>query len=290
MLNLFAPIESTRSLQNKYTAQGLGDRIHLVTILWTLSNKENKYVRLHLSGDKASPRKRLSFEEVTQLFDKRAFDVVFHEVYPKSNSEFQEFLKGKGIDAIAFYYKDHPGWHEKFKGVEVSQYLREIPLIRPPVSETESKLVTSQWDTTGQKRRFSPSEISLIIEQYKKQGFEVITVGGEATEDRYRYSLLEVGKLMSTSAFHIGVDSGFMHLAQLFLPPERIHMYSKPSSYWAHHLFRGIENGMKLNPNFKKLTTFELQRVAWRYDSPGLLRIWHVGKALLTGKKWMGER
>jgi ADP-heptose:LPS heptosyltransferase len=242
-------------------------------------------VRLHLSADKASHKKRVSFEEVISLFDNRKFDVEFHEVYPTSNMEFQEFLQDKGIDAQAFYYKDHPGWREKFIGVEVSGYLREIPLIRPPVSETQSKVITSQWDTTGQKRKFSQSEINLILEKYKEQGYQVITVGGEAKEERYRESLWEVGRLMSRSAFHVGVDSGFMHLAQLFLPPERIHVYSKPTNYWAHHLFRGIENGMSLNINFKKLSTFEFQKVAWRYDSPRLLRAWHVGRRIMLGKE-----
>jgi hypothetical protein len=86
---------------------------------------------------------------------------------------------------------------------------------------------------------------------------------------------------MSKSAFHIGVDSGFMHLAQLLLPANRIHVYSKPQNFWSHHLFRGIENGMILNKNFRRITALEFQVVSWRYDSPALLSLWHSGKKLI---------
>ena len=280
LLNLFAPVESTRSAENRYTAQGLGDRLHLLTIAWALSINKSEFVRLHLSGDKLNPRKRASFLEIFAIFPSPNFELVFHEELPESDFEFQRYLRGVGIDALPFYYRDHPGWREGKSGIEVSTALRTIPLLAAPVAENESKTITSQWDTTGARRKFTPSEMKKVLDCYRQEGYEIITVGGEAEEVRYRESLSDVAQLMSKSALHIGVDSGFMHLAQLFLPAERIHVYSKPQNFWSHHLFRGIENGMVLNKNFKKITSLGFQLVSWRYDSPELLRLWHSGKKI----------
>ena len=153
-------------------------------------------------------------------------------------------------------------------------------MLSAPVKENESKTITSQWDTTGERRKFTPNEITKILDSYRQEGYEIITVGGEAEQGLYRESLSAVAQLMSNSALHIGVDSGFLHLAQLFLPAERIHVYSKPQNFWSHHLFRGIENGMILNQNFKKITPLEFELVSLRYDSPELLRLWHYGKTI----------
>jgi hypothetical protein len=242
-------------------------------------------VKLHLSGDKLNARKRASFEEIFELFPSPNFEIAFHEELPKSNIEFQSYLKSVGITALPYYYNDHPGWREVRTGVEISTSLRKIPLMTPPTPEEESKIVTSQWDTTGARRKFSSYETLKILDRYRREGYEIITVGGEAGEDRYRESLAAVAQLMSKSAFHIGVDSGFMHLAQLLLPANRIHVYSKPQNFWSHHLFRGIDNGMILNKHFKPISAFELQLISWRYDSPRLLRFWHHGKNLLGGEK-----
>jgi hypothetical protein len=239
-------------------------------------------VKLHLSGDKLTPRKRASFEEIMKLFPSPNFELVFHEELPKSNLQFQSYLESVGINAFPFYYKDHPGWREVRSGIEISTALRKIPPIIAPTPAKESKIVTSQWDTTGARRKFSSNETLEILDRYRREGYEVITVGGEAEEDRYRESLSAVAQLMSKSAFHVGVDSGFMHLAQLLLPMDRIHVYSKPQNFWSHHLFRGIENGMILNKNFRRITALEFEVASWRYDSPALLNLWHSGRNLIN--------
>ena len=284
LLHLMAPVESTRSNQNNYTAQGFGDRIHLLTILWTVSEKMERPVALHLSGDKGTLRKRNSFNEIMDLFQSRNFELRFHDFLPNSDEDFRQYLLSIGVTAQKFYYQDYPGWREKLTGFEVSGLLIDIQLLRQPVSLKESRYVTSQWDTTGAMRKFTAEEIQEIENAYVKQGFEVVTVGGAASEPRFRDSLLDIADLVSASAFHIGVDSGFMHFAQLFLPPNRIHVYSKPGNFWSHHLFRGLDNGMVLNAHFTKITRFQLQKVLWRYNSPKLLRLWHTGKALLSGR------
>jgi hypothetical protein len=276
-----APVESTRSTQNQYTAQGLGDRIHLLTILWMISVKKGWNVTLHLSQDKSTLRKRNSFNEIMGLFPPGRFQLLFHDFQPSSDEDFRLYLSSIGITAQKIFYQDYPGWREELTGFEVSEMLRGIKLLRQPIAQEESRYVTSQWDTTGLMRKFSPQEIQEIEGAYINQGFEVVTVGGFASQARFRNSLIDIGELMSASAFH---DSGFMHFAQLFLPPSRIHVYSKPGNYWSHHLFRGLDNGMVLNAHFAKITPFQFQRVLWRYNSPTLLRLWHTGKKLLLSR------
>lgn len=269
------PVESTRSASSLFTAQGLGDRVHLITILWALSNKSKEPIRLHFSELVNTTRKRSSFDEILQLVNCPQIELLFHDYIPQSNRDFENYLKAIGVLAHAIYYKDYPGWRERKCGVEVSSLLREIPLISSPIESHNSNVVTAQWDTTGDKRKFSPDEIDAIEREYINRGFTIVTVGGQATEDRFRNSLNEIAGVISNAAFHIGVDSGFMHFAQLYLPPNRIHVYSKIENYWSHHLLRGIDNGMVLNRYYKKPSVIQLQKVRWRYDSPKLLRIWH---------------
>lgn len=281
-LNIIVPVESTRSKVIKYTAQGLGDRVHLLTIAWAAANKWNQDVTLHLSADKNTPKKRRSFDELLTLFPCNAIRLQFHEYHPSSNVDFEEYLRSVGVTGDTFFYGDHMGWNERRKGIDVSLLLSEIPLIKPFDDNFPRRIVTTQWDTTGEMRKFTPAEIQEILDSYRREGYEVITIGGEASETKYRDSLFEIGQLLSQAKYHVGVDSGFMHFAQIFLPPHRIHVYSKSTNFWSHHLFRGIENGMVLNYHFEKYSFLQLKKIQWRYDSPLLLRIWHSSKRFLN--------
>ena len=68
MIHLAVPIESTRSPRTKYTAQGLGDRVHLLTLAYAMSVRERQSVTLHLTCEMSSGFKRQSFLEILQLF------------------------------------------------------------------------------------------------------------------------------------------------------------------------------------------------------------------------------
>ena len=50
---------------------------------------------------------------------------------------------------------------------------------------------------------------------------------------------------MAKAKFHVGSDSGMMHLAQLYMNYEDIHIYDTDGSYKSHHLVRAINNGTK---------------------------------------------
>ena len=67
MIHLAVPVESTRSPRTKYTAQGLGDRIHILTLAYAMSVRERQSVTLHLTCEMSSGFKRQSFLETLQL-------------------------------------------------------------------------------------------------------------------------------------------------------------------------------------------------------------------------------
>ncbi len=275
MLEIMVPVESVRSPGTEYTAQGLGDRIHLITLGWVLSQKLESAVCFHLSRNHWLGKKRESFHEILELFPTRNIKLVFHDYSPQDNQDFRRYLLSINIDPQSFFYGDFPGWNELKVGIDVSKYLFPIPLLQLPIESGVSSYVTCQWDSTGSQRKISEDEISAIVNAYKREGFRVITVGGSALEPKYRDSLSSIAKLISEAELHIGVDSGFMHLAQLYLPPERIHVYSKFGRYWSHHLFRGLKNGMILNAKSKKMSWIELRYIALRYNSPRLMKLKH---------------
>jgi hypothetical protein len=275
MLEIMVPVESVRSPGTKYTAQGLGDRLHLITLGWVLSEKLEVGVRFHLSRDHWLGKKRDSFCEILDLFPTKKIKLIFHDYSAQDNQDFKKYLLEVNIKPQDFFYGDFPGWNESRVGIDVSKYLSSIPLLQQPVKGGVSSYITCQWDSTGSQRKLSEREISKIVDAYERDGYNVITVGGSALEPKYRDSLSSIAKLISGAEFHIGVDSGFMHLAQLYLPPERIHVYSKFGRYWSHHLFRGLKNGMILNAKGKKMSWLELRCTALRYNSPRLMKLKH---------------
>ena len=275
MIHIMSPVKSTRSPNTIYTAQGLGDRVHLITIAWCLSNQYKQSVTLHLHKLQSIERKKKSFLEILELFPQGNIQLKFHDLEPTSDFEFEDFIRDSGVNVCRIFYGDFPGWNEDLNGIDVSPLLGSVPILNLTTKKIDRKYVTSQWDTTGAKRRFRVDEVERIISHYESEGFEVITVGGQAQEEIYRNSLRDIAKLISEAEFHIGVDSGFMHFAQLFLPPSKIHVYSKSNNFWSHHLFRGLKNGMKLNVHYKKISRLSLFLIRIRYTSPNVTRYLH---------------
>ena len=72
-------------------------------------------------------------------------------------------------------------------------------------------------------------------------------MGGEAEDPRLR-TAAHAGYAMSRAAYHIGVDSGYMHLAQLYFKPEDIYLYTnKDPGKWLHHLNMARDHGCRIN-------------------------------------------
>jgi len=88
--------------------------------------------------------------------------------------------------------------------------------------------VTSQFITRNIHSYIKPEYIKAIKEHYISQGYELVGVGADANIADLQgttNNIKHIAKVMSNAAFHIGRDSGMMHLAKLCIPVENIHVY-----------------------------------------------------------------
>ena len=199
------------SADRPYTATGLGDRIHGVTLAWAYGQGEPVTLHLapeHLTGGQFG-NKPESWAEIVALFPAGAITLSLEpggEIYR---------------------YGDYPGPREP-RGLDIVPYLRDFPLL---ADGPRGDYVTAQWDANGPGRRVPRPRIE-----------NAVIVGGEAEGD-LRWSLAAIGQLMARARGHVGVDSAFMHLAQLYMPRERITIYHREAM--SHHVKRARDNGAR---------------------------------------------
>ena len=269
---------STRSSGLKYTAQGLGDRIHLVSLCYEISKAQSEIVTLHLARNHLGGKKRDSFLEILNLFPNSLVKLRFHESEFQTTSEWKNYLTQEGILALSFEYRDHPGWLEKPSDIDASSFLYARHLLQPSCEHRlrlPTEFVTVQWDSTGKDRQLPDHEISKIEKKYQESGLEVIRLGGQSTDNLLRDCLACSASAIYKSRYFAGVDSGFLHLALQIKNPSQIHFYTARNRYWSHHAFRAIEMGSVVNYYSGKLNTIDFIYTKLRYDSPRLMRKVH---------------
>ena len=88
----------------------------------------------------------------------------------------------------------------------------------------KKKFVTYQFDTTSAKRQTKFKK--QILQNYKKKGYELISLEETASKHWKNRTKMQM-KYLSQSDFHLGVDSGLMHMAVYFLPLQRIKMFAR---------------------------------------------------------------
>ncbi len=197
-----------------------------------------------VAGGKKSDKKKLSWSEILKLFPKDSVQVQNWPIENISESHWLEYLKDHSVHAEIYYYKDtihmHP--NETVVPLEMSQYLKKPVMLKPIVNTwLPDKFITVQWDSTDAGRTISPIVRERIHSKYKGA---VIYVGGEGVGN-FKTSLAHIGAAMAKADYHVGSDSGMMHLAQLYKKFEDIHVYSPANGYISHHLVRAINNGTK---------------------------------------------
>ena len=243
---------SVRDPTKPFTTTGLGDRIHGATVAWAYSNAHATPVTIHLTKSKyiggQFNNKRQSWAEIFDLFPSN-ITLQYREYEPISERDWILYLKNIGIDAELFWYKDFPGTHESREDLDISKYLKNIPLLTPqPVDlDLPEKFITCQWDSNDRKRTISQSDQLKVLDKYKKQGYSIVIVGGEALNDNLRWSLKHIAYAMSKAEKHVGVDSAFMHMAFLYFPLDKIDLYIDRDGFFSHHMKRAISNGVKVN-------------------------------------------
>jgi hypothetical protein len=226
-LNLALPCRSTTG-DRPYTTPGLGDRIHSVTCAWAYGQAHGTSVTLHVTREQMTGgqfnNKPQSWAEIVALFPAGSVAIQPHDFSPVSQ---QEWLRHTGAES--WWYGDYPGPRERAERIDISEYLRRIPLLS---NRERGNFATVQWDAGGASRRVSAAWQRKVLEQHQK----TVTVGGGG--------LLELDAVvMSRAGTHVGVDSAFFHLAQLYLPPNRIYLCYRPGAM-SHHVKRAIDNGV----------------------------------------------
>jgi hypothetical protein len=236
-----------------YTTPGLGDRIHSAIIGWVYGQCTDEPATLHLTHDKwyggQYGNKSDSWSEIVSLFPTGSLRVRHHEVLPHNEKGWLAYLRTTGIYAEMYSYGDYPGKFDTVAGFDIAPLLRQIPPLQaePQPVKLPARFFTVQWDSSAKSRRIPRERRDSIIERYKRStGCKPVVVGGEA-EDQMRWSLKNIAYAMSRAQFHIGADSAFFHLAQLYMPWERIHLYNLPGGFHSHHALRARDNGAQIN-------------------------------------------
>ena len=255
MKHLALRSKSMRNGDRPFTAPGLGDRVHSVLLGHLYSLLHDDKVTIHLTADKNDkPRKQQSWPEIISLFP----DTVTykdHDVQDLPENEWLAYLKENGYDAETYYYKDTVDMHPNDPPtsiplpLDVSELLlKDYPLLQAKEEYAvfvPSKFVTAQWDTTDPGRSIPEAEINIIENRYKEQGYEIVRVGGEASIPDMNDSIQAIGYAMAKADGHIGIDSGFLHMANLYHKPEDIHLYTT-GGYVSHHFIRAKARGVKI--------------------------------------------
>ena len=244
--------KSVRSGDRPYTTPGLGDRSHSLLLAYQYGKAHNTPVTIHLTDDKwsvaggkISDKKKKSWVELMGLFPSDSIYIETHPVENLTEVEWIKYLKSKGFDAKIYHYEDTAHMHpnETKVGIEMSQYLKKLPRLKPVVKNGwfPDEFITAQWDSTDPRRRLSKKMIQQIEDKYE---CIILKVGGEG-QGQLKTSIPHIGLAMSMAKYHIGSDSGMMHIAQLYKDYKDIHIYDTDGSYKSHHLVRAINNGSK---------------------------------------------
>jgi hypothetical protein len=224
----------------------LGDRIDWLCTANMMALRENdSHVLIH------KEKEFVGWEEISSLF--KPIKMILKLSSSLNNLNYINYYRynisqeNKKYQDLLSFHKDFP----KIKVKDYSEYFQDLP----------EKFVTMQWDAGRPNlnsirsnaefgnRRCSTDEIIRIINFYNNLGYTVVGVGGQAENDILRNDLHKIAYIMSKAALHIGVDSGFMHLAKIVMPSNKIHIYT---SNYMHtdtsiHLKNVLKAGAILN-------------------------------------------
>ena len=269
---------SMRKGDRSFTTPGLGDRVHQCLLAYNYSKRHNTPVTLHLHGQQNDKeRKWKSWPELMSLFPEGSIQYVTHDnLGLLFEDEWLDHIRkpcqcvnmsGVPFDETrenvqTYYYKDVVDLHPNDPPIERESKLplddlldaSDLCLDEPMLQGKQEhallmpdNIITAQFDTMDSGRQITPEEQQRIMGKYQDMGYHVVVVGGAAQTPGMKNHLTHIGYAMSKAKLHIGVDSGMMHMALLYMKRENIHVYSK-GGFVSHHILRGVRNGMPLNP------------------------------------------
>jgi len=226
--------------QKLYTAPGLGDRVTCLYCVYQYAERHGTDVTVHLNKNhthSGNPKvnKPKSWKEVLDLFPKKKVNIEFHEeMQALSDWQALKYLQdNKNINASMYYY------NVPSAEINITNYFKNKILLKAKKQNIElpKNFVTMQWDGSD-TRQISEQKVNRIKLFYKNNGYDIIEIGKSQ-------SLAEIGYYLSNADYHIGMDSGMFHMAQLYMRHDQIHVYTgrQPSA----HSTRAKENGSSID-------------------------------------------
>ncbi|HJO01751.1 MAG TPA: hypothetical protein QF458_02415 [Candidatus Woesearchaeota archaeon] len=248
---------SIKKKNRRYTTPGLGDRIHTLMIGYLFSQAKNDEVTVHLTSDKGIERKLKSYQQLLELFPSNTVHINVHDIQGLSEAKWIEYLQQKNIDAKPYFYKDyqHLNKLDKTEEIDISKYFKNFTPLKFKNKSTfilpTNKFVVAQFDSTDKQRGIKRQIVNKILENYTNQGYEILVVGGGASNEllmpTHPNNIVNTAYVISNAELYVGVDSSMMHMASMFLPGKKLHLYHTGAVEKSHHLLRNIDNGAVLN-------------------------------------------
>lgn len=246
---------STRISNLMYSCPGFGDIVHSCLLTYLYGQAHAEPATLHIASHQYNRDKPATWAEVISLFPAGTVFLQPHKTGTMTDQEFLDLVQSQASNAELHYYKKYPGklqtpiapffWvddylvAEKFPCLGATDVNEEIQL--------PDRFATMQIDATSLQRRLTQDQIQQVYRKFADLGCEIVVVGGDAMDPALRKAP-GAGYAMSRASYHIGVDSGYMHLAQLYFRPENIYLYTnRDEGKWEHHLKMARDNGCKIN-------------------------------------------
>jgi ADP-heptose:LPS heptosyltransferase len=207
-------------LETNIKGVGLGDRIdYLCTANMLAEQADDDFITIYkrYTPNPTQKQEFICWDELSSLFKPRHMILEMSDNF-NSNLKFLNYPR-YNIGSKNDDYQNLLSSLGDFPKIKVKDYSKDLP----PLPE---KFITMQWDAGQQRRRCSEDEIQRIVDFYKDLGYEIIGVGGQASNPMLRNDLHKIAYIMSKADLHVGVDSGFMHLAKIVMPSNKIHIYT----------------------------------------------------------------
>ena len=189
----------TINLVLDHNPKPLGDRIDAIFLAHMISKCDKVYV--NVVSNSANMKLLNSFIKIGKVFFNKTTD--------------------QSVKTIHYHNNNHPFY------LKYSKQLKTIPLhnnVEQRDIQLPDSFVTAQWDA-GQIYRnvnkWDPNRTTKIESYYKDLGYDIIRIGGESEIK----DLKDIIYVISKARYHIGADSGMMHIAKFLLPIENIHVY-----------------------------------------------------------------
>ena len=207
-------------LETNIKGVGLGDRIdYLCTANMLAEQADDDFITIHkrYTPNPTQKQEFICWDELSSLFKPRHMILEMSDNF-NSNLKFLNYPR-YNIGSKNDDYQNLLSSLGDFPKIKVKNYSKEMPPL-------PKKFITMQWDAGQQRRRCSEDEIQRIVDFYKDLGYEIIGVGGQASNTMLKNDLHKIAYIMSKADLHVGVDSGFMHLAKIVMPSNKIHIYT----------------------------------------------------------------